>query len=110
MSGLGADQKFSLVADDHALAADGADATRVVMQVADEFGAVRPYGNDAIVLTLEGPAELIGDNPFALMGGQGAVWIRAKESAGVVKLSAKHPRLGVQTVEVKLNAVAAETV
>lgn len=26
---------------------------------------------------LEGPAELIGDNPFALIGGTGAVWIRA---------------------------------
>ncbi len=57
-----------------------------------------------------GPAELIGDNPFALVGGTGAVWLRAKESAGVVELTAKHPRLGLQAVEIRLTAVAAETV
>ncbi|MFZ0806504.1 MAG: hypothetical protein WAN03_09995 [Candidatus Sulfotelmatobacter sp.] len=32
----------------------------------------------AIVLELDGEGELIGDNPFALTGGVGAVWVRAK--------------------------------
>jgi len=44
---------------------------RVVLRVADEFGAVRPFASDAIQLRLEGPAELIGDSPFALVGGAG---------------------------------------
>ena len=74
----------------------------------DEFDAIRPYANDPIVLTLEGPAELIGDNPFGLIGGTGAVWIRAKEEAGTVRLTAKHPRLGSQTVEVAIRPVPAE--
>ena len=43
---------------------------------------MRTYANDPISFTLEGPAELIGDNPFALIGGTGAVWVRAKEQAG----------------------------
>lgn len=72
------------------------------MRVADEFGAVRTCANDPIVLTLEGPATLIGDNPFALVDGTGAVWIRAKERAVAVRLTATHPRLGSQTIELTL--------
>ncbi len=110
LSGLGVDQKFSILADDHELGADGADTTRVVLRVTDEFDAIRPYANDPIMLTLEGPAELIGDNPFGLIGGTGAVWVRAKEEAGTVRLTAKHPRLGSQTVEIAIRPAAAETV
>jgi beta-galactosidase len=110
MSGVGADQKFVLLPDDTELMADGADTTRVVMRVTDSYGNVRPFANDPIELTLEGPGELIGDNPFALFGGRGAVWIRAKETAGTVKLTAKHPRLGEQVVVVKVAGVVAERV
>jgi beta-galactosidase len=53
---------------------------------------------------------LIGDNPFALIGGTGAVWIRAKEQAGRVRLTATHPRLGSQTIELSLTAVPEERV
>ena len=110
LSGAGDDRKFTLLADDRTLMADGADTTRVVLRVTDQFGAIRTYANDPIIFTLEGPAQLIGDNPFALIGGTGAVWIRAKESAGTVRLTAKHPRLGTQTVEFNLRAVPLEVV
>ncbi len=110
LSGLGVDQKFTLQADDAALDADGADTTRVVMRVTDEFGAMRTYANDPVSFKLEGPATLIGDNPFALIGGTGAVWIRAKDQAGTVRLTATHPRLGSQTVEVRLSGVPGEQV
>ncbi len=110
LSGRGVDRKFALIADDRTLQADGADSTRVVLRVTDEFGATRTYANDPITLTLDGPAELIGDNPFALIGGTGAVWIRAREQAGTVHLTAKHPRLGSQTVTVELHAAPQETV
>jgi beta-galactosidase len=110
LSGRGVDSKFALLADDQTLAADGADTTRVVLRVTDEFGAVRPYADDPIVFTLEGPAELIGDNPFSLTGGTGAVWIRAREQAGRARLTAKHPRLGSQTVSIDLTATPGEAV
>jgi beta-galactosidase len=109
-SGRGVDQKFSLHSDDPELNADGADSTRVVFRVTDEFGAIRPYANDPIALSLEGPAEIIGDNPFALTGGTGAVWIRAKEQPGPVRLTAKHPRLGSQTIVLTLHEAPAERV
>jgi beta-galactosidase len=99
LSGKGVDSKFMLLADDRELQADGADTTRVVVRVADEFGAIRTYANDPIAFTLEGPGRLIGDNPFSLVGGTGAVWLRASQEPGTLRLTAKHPRLGSQTVE-----------
>jgi beta-galactosidase len=109
-SGKGVDQKFVLLPDDTGLIADGADTTRVVLRVTDEFDAIRPFANDAIKFELEGPAEIIGDNPFALVGGTGAIWIRAKEEAGTARLTATHPVLGKQQVEFAIGATAPEAV
>jgi beta-galactosidase len=109
-SGKGVDQKFTLLPDDTSLIADGADTTRVVLRVTDEFDAIRPFANDAVKFDLEGPAELLGDNPFALIGGTGAVWIRAKEQPGTVRLTATHPVLGKQQVEFTIAAAAPEVV
>jgi beta-galactosidase len=109
-SGKGIDQKFRLLPDDTALVADGADTTRVVLRVTDEFDAIRPFANDAIKFALEGPAEIIGDNPFALVGGTGAIWIRAKEQTGTARLTATHPVLGKQQVEFEISPAAPEPV
>jgi beta-galactosidase len=109
-SGNGVDAKFMLLPDDTDLIADGADTTRVVLRVTDEFGAVRSFANDAIKLELQGPAEIIGDNPFALVGGTGAVWIRAKEGPGRVRLAAIHPQLGKQEIEIAIAPAAREVV
>jgi beta-galactosidase len=109
-SGKGVDARFALVPDDKQLVADGADSTRVVLRVTDEFGAIRPFANDAIRLELEGPAEIVGDNPFALVGGTGAVWIRAREEAGKVRLRGTHPQLGPQEVEIEIVPAPPEAV
>ncbi len=109
LSGKGIDQAFEVLPDDTTLLADGADTTRVVFRVTDEFGVIRPFANDAINLELEGPAELIGDNPFAIVGGTGAIWIRAGEQPGTVRLTATHPVLGKKQVQIELVAAAPET-
>lgn len=110
LSGKGVDTKFMLLPDDNQLVADGADSTRVVLRVTDEFGAIQPFANDAVKLELEGPAEIVGDNPFSLIGGTGAVWIRAQEKPGRVRLKAIHPRLGTQQAEIEISASPDETV
>jgi beta-galactosidase len=109
-SGRGADQKFVLAPDDTTLVGNGADATRVVLRVTDEFSAIRPFAADAVRFEITGPAEIIGDNPFSLVGGQGAVWIRALEMSGKVKLTAVHPTLGVQQVEFEVTPAEPEIV
>ena len=103
MSAKGVDQQFIVKADDTELTADGIDMTRVVFRVADEFGNTRPFAQAAIQFTIEN-GEIIGDSPFALVGGCGAVWIRSTEKAGTIRLTAKHPRLGTKTVEIKAAA------
>ncbi len=110
MSGRGVDQKFTLLPDDTKLVADGADTTRIVLRVTDEYGAIRPFANDAIKFQLEGPAEIIGDNPFAVIGGTGAIWIRTKEQPGTVRLTATHPVLGDQSLTFEIASASAESV
>lgn len=72
--------KFTLVADDGTLAADGADATRLVFRVTDQYGAPRPFTNGGVVFHIDGPGVIVGDNPFTLLddsGGVGAIWIKS---------------------------------
>jgi beta-galactosidase len=109
-SGNGADQKFTATPDDTTLLGDGADTTRVVLRVTDEFGAIRPFAGDAIRLQIAGPAEIIGDNPFSLVGGQGAIWIRTFEMSGKATLTATHPTLGARQVEFDIKPVDPEIV
>ncbi len=101
LSGRGADRQLHVEPDDLELIGDGIDATRVVLRVTDEYGAVRPLANAAIQLSIQGPGEIIGDNPFSLFGGVGAIWIKTKEAAGVIRLTAKHPTLGVKNIEIR---------
>src|SRR3954469_4693454 len=108
MSGRGVDAQFTLTPDDSSLVADGADATRVVLRVTDEFGAIRPFADDPITFQVDGPAEMIGDNPFSLVGGTGAIWMRAKEERGTVRLTATHPRLGAQRLDLRITQAVPE--
>ena len=108
LSGQGVDKQFTITPDDTTLAADGADSTRVVLRVNDEFGAIRPFADDSIKFELDGPAEIIGDNPFPLVGGTGAIWIRTKEQSGTVRLTATHPRLGQQQLEFRITEATPE--
>jgi beta-galactosidase len=110
MSGKGVDRQFHVEADDKELSGDGSDATRVVLRVTDEYGNVRPFATGAIALTLEGPGEIIGENPFALFGGVGAVWIRTREAGGTIRLTARHPVLGTRTVSIQVTPAASVAV
>ncbi len=103
MSGKGVDELFIVEADDKELFADAIDMTRIVFRVADEFGNTRPFAQAAIQFAVEN-GEIIGDNPFALVGGVGAVWVKTTEKAGSIKLTAKHARLGTKTIEIKSKA------
>jgi beta-galactosidase len=45
-----------------------------------------------------------------LSGGAGAVWVKAKEAAGTIRLEARHQYLGKQTVEIQVRRVERELV
>ncbi|MFL6437491.1 MAG: glycoside hydrolase family 2 TIM barrel-domain containing protein [Terriglobales bacterium] len=109
-SNRGVDEQFLVIPDDTTLIADGADSTRIIMRVADEFGNLQRYSTAAITLNLEGPAEIVGDNPFSLMGGGGAIWIRAKQEPGTAVLKVTHPVLGTKQVQIQIAPAEPERV
>lgn len=106
----GIDRQFLIAADDTSLVADGADSTRVVMRIGDEFGNLQRYSTAAIALSIDGPAEIVGDNPFSLVGGGGAIWIRARLEGGTAILKATHPALGTKEIQFRIEASAPERV
>jgi beta-galactosidase len=110
LSGTGKDTDLRVLPDDTELSGDGRDATRVVLLITDEHGNIRPFATGAVSMTLTGPGELIGENPFAITGGTGAVWIKSREVPGVVRLTAKHPYLGSRSIEIQVKAAPAEAV
>jgi beta-galactosidase len=104
------DRQLHVEPDDEELAGDGIDATRVVLRVTNEHDGARPFSTGAVSLRIEGPGEIVGENPFSLVGGVGAIWVRSKEAAGVIRLHARHPYLGEKTAEIRVRAAPPETV
>lgn len=89
----GVPQALTLVADDAMLHADGADMTRLVFKSVDKYGNRLPFSLSVVQFEIEGPAELVGQNPFPLVGGQGAIYVRAGKTAGAVTVRAKADRV-----------------
>ncbi len=110
LSGSGKDADFKVLPDDTELSGDGRDATRVVLMVTDEYGNIRPFASAAISFSLTGPGELIGENPLALAGGTGAVWVKAKEGAGDIHLTATHAILGKRSIAIQVKPAPPEMV
>jgi len=110
LSGAGVDAELKVEPDDTELVANGSDATRVVLRVTDQFGNVQQFASGAVTLAVTGPAEIVGENPFGIVGGVGAIWLKAKDAAGAVRLTAKHQYLGTKTVDFRVKAAPAELV
>lgn len=91
-----------LLPDDTELNADGADMTRLVFKITDKYGNRLPYATQTVTFEIEGPGELIGENPFALVGGQAALYVKARHEAGTVTVRARTARLpeAVATIQI----------
>ena len=74
--------------------------TRLVLRLVDRCGNTLPYANAVVWVEVEGPADLIGDNPLALAGGQIALYLRARQEPGHVQIRATTPRLAPVTATV----------
>jgi len=81
-------RELHLLPDDNELVADGADMTRLVFKVSDVYGNALPYAISVVSFSVEGDVELIGQNPFALVGGQAALYVKAKHTKGTATITA----------------------
>jgi beta-galactosidase len=91
---------LTLQADDAELKADGADMTRLVFKIVDRYGNRLPYTQSVVTFEIDGPGELIGENPFPLMGGQASLYVKATHTYGVITVRASTPRLPSAQVEI----------
>jgi beta-galactosidase len=102
ISSRGVPHAFTFTADDTVLDADGADMTRLVFRVVDEFGNRLPYCTCVVSFEIEGEGTLVGENPFPLVGGHAAIYVRAGESAGTIRVTAKSTISTLQPAEVTI--------
>ncbi len=102
MSADGVPHALTLAADDAELVADETDMTRLVFRVVDRFGNRQPYHTAVVTFEVEGPGRLIGENPFALIGGQAAVYLAATDQPGTVTVTARTPRLPNARLQVSI--------
>lgn len=104
----GLPDQLYLELDDTEIIADGADMTRAVIKLTDQFGNRIPYANIIARLDVEGPVEFIGENPVGLMGGQVAVYLKAKHEAGTATITLKAD--GFEPVSRILTLIASELI
>lgn len=100
----GLPEKLILEAAHDSLKADGADMTWLFFRVVDAHDNVLPYSLTVVNFEIvSGTVELIGENPFALVGGQAALLVKATHEPSTVVIRASAPRLpdAEVTIEIK---------
>jgi beta-galactosidase len=91
--GSGLPAALVLEAADSELNADGSDMTWLWFKIVDKYGNRRPYATQAVSFEISGPGELIGENPFALVGGQAGMLVKAGKTPGTITIRASTMRL-----------------
>ncbi len=105
MSADPARDRLAVTAGHAAIVADGRDMTQVTFRAVDGYGHRRRYATGTVALTLDGPGDLIGDQPFGFgeYGGVGGAFVRSRPGrAGTVRVSASHPALGRGSVTIRV--------
>jgi beta-galactosidase len=97
MAADGVPKALVLQPDDTELKADGVDMTRLVFKITDQYGNRLPYSTSVVSFEIEGGAQLIGENPFPLVGGQAALWVKAGHEPGEVTIRAVAFGLSAET-------------
>ena len=99
-------KKLELTSDVDQITADGSDLTRLVFRTTDEYGNPLPYATKIVNFEIDGDADLVGDNPFLLVGGQAAVYIRSRDVVGPVTIRATAE--GLPPTKVTLDIVSVQ--
>jgi beta-galactosidase len=84
------------------LKADGIDMARIAVQVVDKYGNVLPYQMPVVRFELDGDADFVGENPMALLGGQGACYIKSRRTIGKATIRALTDILPPADIEIEI--------
>ena len=95
---------YTVTADSNTLVEDATyDVTRIELQAVDQNGNRLPYCNDVAKVQVTGPAEIIGPDTFALIGGDRAFWVKTVGKSGKVKIKVSFD--GSEPKTIILNAI-----
>ncbi len=97
---FGQAEEISLKADFKEINADGADLTRIVVELKDDKKQTLHLAHHPVFFELDGPGKLIGENPFSLEAGRGAVFVQSKRLPGIIKLRASIKGLAKTEIEI----------
>ncbi len=96
--------KVSLIAKaDSAVLHEGDtyDVTRIELRAVDQNGNQLPFANNAVKITVDGPAKVIGPDSFALIGGDRAFWVRTAGGKGNITVTVEAEGMETQTIEIE---------
>ncbi len=79
------------------------DVCRIMLEHVDQYGAVMPYSNEAVYVSVSGAGELIGSALISLTGGSTAFWVKST-GAGEILVSAESERFGKQELRLSVEA------
>lgn len=104
------DKKLLIEADSVQIIADGADITRVKVQLVDENGVVNLRAEDKVVFSIEGAGQLVGESPTRLRAGQYIVLVRSGFKPGDIRVSASLPdRPEIESVGLSLESIPVDS-
>jgi beta-galactosidase len=93
--------RLEMSADDRVITADGGDMTRIALSIVDEFGNILPFAMQPVTLKITGSGVLVGENPFSMPGGRGAVYVRSTRKPGTITVTAETQRLKPRKVTIR---------
>ena len=94
-------EKIKLKADNEVLKADGADLTRLEIRLVDKNEQTLLWAHNPVFFKVEGPVKIIGETPFSLEAGRGAVYLQSTREPGLIKIKAKSPNYESEVIEIK---------
>lgn len=80
------------------------DVATIRIQARDENENLLNFFDEAVALSVEGPAEIIGPQVTVLRGGMGGAYIKTTGESGTVKLSISNEQVQAIVVEFKVEA------
>ena len=102
--------KLVLKPDYTELIADGADCVRVVIELQDKNSQILHLSHHPVFFEMAGPGKLVGENPFSLEAGKGAIFVQAGREPGKVGLKANVNELPPAEIIINIIVMQEETV
>ena len=78
------------------------DVTAIRIRAVDENGNLLPFCSEPVIVTTEGPVEIIGPKAVALRGGMGGVYVKTVGKSGKASVTLKSEALGERKIDLEV--------